>query len=229
MREIFFLFDGRTLIYLVILYCSLSGCSYKSYVKPRDIKTAHEALLAEVSCDSASSSDTFCLRPLGFEGISKLLQSKKRKLNLVCLENTYCPGFYRKYLPEIPGFDSISDLSTLTIFEEKYTDIPTMRKRLSILKYYGEHYILDEKDFGRYRDDRTKNKVFLDHFVKSEYKILNTPFKYLESTKSFPKEYHYLSATMYILFDSNLNLICVSTAISPNDVKRILHGEKPLQ
>jgi hypothetical protein len=206
-----------------------TGCSLKSLTKSKKVDPKDRKYLVEESCSFENPNDTFCLSPVGFEDIRSLMASNRKKLNLVCLENTYCPGFYAKFLKDKPALDSISELSTLVLFEEKFREIPVMRKHCSILKYYGSHYILDEKDFGRYRDDRTKNKVFLEHFAPGGYKILDSPFKYLESTKSFPTEYHFLSATMYVLFDENMKLVCVSLGISPNDVKRILNGEKPLQ
>ncbi|MFM9984779.1 MAG: hypothetical protein ACKVOK_06065 [Flavobacteriales bacterium] len=214
---------------LVILLALINGCSYKSITKPLGIRPNDERLLTEESCLTSIPTDTFCLNAVGFNEITDLLSQSKKELNLVCLENTYCPGFYKHFLSDKPALDSIPELSTLVLFEEKYTDIVFMRKRFSILKYYGSHYILDEKDFGRFRDDRTKNKVFLEHFAPNGYKILDTPFSYQESTKSFPTEYHYLSATMYVLFDENLKIMCVSLGISPSDVKRILNGERPLQ
>ena len=115
------------------------------------------------------------------------------------------------------------------IFEEDFWTIPTLKSRLLSLKYYGQHAILDENEFGRYRDPRTKNRMVLQVLTPENTEIMISPFEKIPTDGPYTPGYAFLTATMYLIYDENLNFLSASWDLSPNDVKRILNGETPLQ
>ena len=205
------------------------GCSLKSLTKSRKIKTWHRDILDANSCSEASSQDTFCLQAVNSIDIKNALNGNKKRLNVLYVVNSYCHGFYKTFLENRNAFDSISDLSMHVVFEEDFADISTLKSRLGVLKYYGKHKILDESEFGRYRDQRTKNRKIMELFAPDSAEIMISPFKRIPKDGPYNLEYSFLTATLYLVFDENLNFLSASWELSPDDVKRILNGEKPLQ
>lgn len=206
-----------------------TGCSLKSLTKSKKVNPSDRIFLDKESCVQEVNSDSFCLIPLNGPDIKAKLTEGKRKLNVVYIVNSYCHGFYKNFLGNRNAFDSIEDLSIHVIFEEDFWSIPTLKSRLLSLKYYGQHYILDENEFGRYRDPRTKNLKVLELLTPENTEIMISPFEKIPENGPYTPGYAFLTATMYLLYDENLNFLSASWELSPNDVKRILNGEKPLQ
>ncbi len=206
-----------------------TGCSLKSLTKSKKVDPKDRKFLVDESCSLKESPDTFCLVSVSSSDIKAKLIEGKKKLNVVYVVNSYCHGFYKNYLGNRNAFDSIEDLSMHVIFEEDFMRIPVLKSRLLSLKYYGQHYILDENEFGRYRDPRTKNLKMLEFLAPVNTQIMISPFEKIPEDGPYSPGYAFLTATMYLLFDENLNFLSASWELSPNDVKRILNGEKPLQ
>lgn len=224
---------NKLLQFCLLIYFSAigltTGCSLKSLTKARKVDLKDRKYLVEESCSQKESPDTFCLVAVGSSDLKTKLTEGKRKLNMVYFVNSYCHGFYKNFLGNRNAFDSIEDLSIHVIFEEDFCGIPTLKSRLLSLKYYGQHYILDENEFGRYRDPRTKNLKVLEFLTPENTEIMISPFEKIPENGPYTPGYAFLTATLYLLFDENLNFLSASWELSPNDVKRILNGEKPLQ